>query len=71
MPTIAEARPVVTGGVDTYLDVRVAAVVTAVGGVLGTEQFPPTAAGDQQLLGWIHTFGQLDQVVVEGTSTSS
>ncbi len=50
MTTIAEARPVVTGGVDTHLDVHVAAVVTAVGGVLGTEQFPTTAAGYRHLL---------------------
>jgi len=44
MTTIAEARPVVTGGVDTHLDVHVAAVVTVVGGVLGTAEFPTTAA---------------------------
>ncbi len=69
MTTIAEARPVVTGGVDTHLDVHVAAVVTAVGGVLGTEQFPTTAAGYRQLLSWMRTFGQLDRVGVEGTGT--
>ncbi len=69
MTTIAEALPVVTGGVDTHLDVHVAAVVTAVGGVLGTEQFPTTAAGYRQLLGWMRTFGQLDRVGVEGTGT--
>ena len=45
MTTIAEARPAVTGGVNTHSDVHVAAVVTAVGGVLGTERFPTTAAG--------------------------
>ena len=38
MTTTAEPRPVVTGGVDTHLDVHVAAVVTAVGGVLDTAQ---------------------------------
>ena len=43
MTTIAEARPVVTGGVDTHLDMHVAAVVTVVGGVLGTAEFPTTA----------------------------
>ncbi len=69
MTTIAEARPVVTGGVDTHLDVHVAAVVTAVGGVLGTEQFPTTAIGYRQLLSWMRTFGQLDRVGVEGTGT--
>ena len=49
MTTIAEARPVVTGGVDTHLDVH----VTAVGGVLGTEQFATTAAGYRRLLSWM------------------
>ncbi len=69
MTTIAEARPPVTGGVDTHLDVHVAAVVTAVGGVLGTEQFPTTAAGYQQLLAWMRGFGELARVGVEGTGT--
>ncbi len=45
MTTIAEPRPSVTGGVDTHLDTHVGAVVTAVGGVLGTAEFPATAAG--------------------------
>jgi len=65
MTTIAEARPFVTGRVDTHLDVHVAAVVTAVGGVLGTEQFPTTAVGYQQLLTWMRGFGQLARVGVE------
>ncbi len=69
MTTIAEARPFVTGGVDTHLDVHVAAVVTAVGGVLGTEQFPTTAVGYQQLLAWMRGFGELARVGVEGTGT--
>ena len=71
MTMIAEARPVVTGGVDTHLDVHVAAVVTAVGGVLGTEQFPTTAAGYQQLLSWMRGFGDLDRVGVEGTGSDA
>ena len=40
MTTIAEPRPVVTGGVEAHLDLHVAAVVTVVGGVLGTAEFP-------------------------------
>ena len=69
MTTIAEPRPPVTGGVDTHLDVHVAAVVTAVGGVLGTEEFPTTAAGYRRLLSWMRGFGELDRVGVEGTGT--
>ena len=52
----------VTGGVDTHLDLHVAAVVTAVGGVLGTAEFPTTAAGYRALVAWMRTFGELDQV---------
>lgn len=69
MTTIAEPRPVVTGGVDTHLDMHVAAVLTAVGGVLGTAEFPTTTAGYRRLLAWMLSFGQLDQVGVEGTGT--
>ena len=35
----------VVGGVDTHLDTHTAAVIDLVGRVLGTEQFPATAAG--------------------------
>lgn len=38
--TIVERTQPVTGGVDTHLDVHVAAVVDQVGGVLGVESFP-------------------------------
>ncbi len=69
MTTIAEVRPPVTGGVDTHLDVHVAAVVTAVGGVLGTAEFSATAAGYRQLVAWMRGFGELDRIGVEGTGT--
>lgn len=69
MTTIAEPRPVVTGGVDTHLDMHVASIVTAVGGVLGTAQFPTTTAGYRRLVAWMRTFGELDRVGVEGTGT--
>ena len=42
--TIVETRRV-TGGVDTHLDVHVAAVVDSNGGVIGVESFPTTTAG--------------------------
>ena len=45
MPRIAEETRLVTGGVDTHADTHMAAVVDQVGRVLGTEAFPPTAAG--------------------------
>ena len=69
MTTIAEPRPQVTGGVDTHLDVHVAAVLSAVGGVLGTAEFPTTAAGYRQLVAWMRSFGDIDRVGVEGTGS--
>ena len=69
MTAIAEPRLLVTGGVDTHLDVHVAAALSPVGGVLGTAEFPTTAAGYRQLLAWMRSFGELDRVGVEGTGT--
>ena len=69
MTMISEPRPVVTGGVDTHLDMHVGAVVSVVGGVLGTAEFPATAGGYRRLLAWMRTFGELDRVGVEGTGT--
>jgi len=69
MTMISEPRPVVTGGVDTHLDMHVGAVVSLVGGVLGTAEFPTTAGGYRRLLAWMRTFGELDRVGVEGTGT--
>jgi len=40
--TIVEAARGVTGGVDTHRDVHVAAALDPLGGLLGTESFPPT-----------------------------
>jgi transposase len=65
MPRIAEPVQAVTGGVDTHAEVNVAAVVDAVGRVLGTEEFPTTAGGDQAVLAWMRRHGQLVKVGVE------
>ena len=43
--TIVDAARPVTGGVDTHLDVHVAAALDRIGGLLGVESFPTTAAG--------------------------
>ncbi len=69
MTTIAEPRHFVTGGVDTHLDMHVAAVLSPVGGVLGTAEFPTTTAGYRRLLAWMRSFGQVDRIGVEGTGT--
>jgi transposase len=65
---VDSSRPV-TGGVDTHLDVNVAAVLDGIGGLLGVEQFPTTTAGNKALLGWLETFGRVVKVGVEGTGS--
>ena len=42
--TIVEAAPTVVGGVDTHLDVHVAAALDGAGALLGVELFPATSA---------------------------
>src|SRR5262245_45688462 len=65
--TIVESTRPVTGGVDTHLDVHVAAAVDANGGVLGVRSFPTTPAGYQGLSSWLTSFGPVERVGVEGT----
>src|SRR3954454_19903866 len=65
--TIVESTRPVTGGVDTHLDVHVAAAVDAAGGVLGVESFATTPAGYGELCAWLETFGTPARVGVEGT----
>ncbi len=67
--TIVETSCSVTAGVDTHADVHVAAVVDHVGGVLGVESFDTTAAGCQQLIGWLRAHGDVGLVGVEGTGS--
>ena len=65
--TIVEAGPVVVGGVDTHLDVHMAAALDGIGGLLGVEPFPATPAGYRMLLAWMGSFGAVARVGVEGT----
>ncbi len=60
---------VVTGGVDTHLDVHVAAALDGIGGLLGVESFPTTPAGYTALTSWLCGFGTLERVGVEGTGS--
>lgn len=59
----------ITGGVDTHLDVHVAAALDEHGGLLGVETFPTTPAGYRQLWAWLGTFGTVELVGVEGTGS--
>ena len=50
--TIVKTRAI-TGGVDTHADVHVAAALDPIGGLLGVQEFPATAAGYAGLPGWL------------------
>ena len=67
--TIVEAVRGVTGGVDTHLDVHVAAALDPLGGVLGSESFDTTPVGYKELLAWLESFGSVSKVGVEGTGS--
>ena len=57
------------GGVDTHLDVHVAAVVDQAGRLLETRSFPTTTAGYRALVAWMRAHGPLVRVGVEGTGS--
>ena len=67
--TIVDAARPVTGGVDTHLDLNVAAALDPVGGLLAVEQFPATSGGHRRLLDWLAGFGPVTRVGVEGTGS--
>jgi transposase len=67
--TIVEAAPGVTGGVDTHLDVHVAAALDPLGALLGTERFGTDPTGYKSLLAWLESFGAVTKVGVEGTGS--
>ena len=69
MTIIVEPTRAVTGGVDTHLDVHVAAVLDEIGGLLATESFVADRGGEDQLVGWLGSFGPLARVGVEGTGS--
>ncbi len=71
MPTIADAGQarLVTGGVDTHAEVHVAGMAGQAGRVLGTGEFPVSAAGYQAALAWMRGHGELVKAGVEGTGS--
>jgi transposase len=64
-----DSMTTVVGGVDTHLDLHVAAALDERGGLLGTASFPTTPAGYARLLDWLRDFGQVRVVGVEGTGS--
>ena len=67
--TIVEPHRAVIGGVDTHLDLHVAAALDPVGGLRGVEEFVTTKAGYEELLAWLSGFGPVVRVGVEGTGS--
>jgi transposase len=67
--TMTTLPPRITGGVDTHLDVHVAAALDHQGALLGVESFPTTTAGYRRLLAWLGSFGDVELVGVEGTGS--
>src|SRR5690348_16713396 len=68
MASLEDTR-VITGGVDTHAGMHVAAALDPLGGLLGVREFPATAAGYADLLGWLSGFGDVALVGVEGTGS--
>jgi transposase len=56
-------------GVDTHLDLNVAAAVDHIGGLLGVAEFATTSSGHKELLAWLRGFGPVAKVGIEGTSS--
>jgi transposase len=56
-------------GVDTHKDIHVAAVVSAIGVLLGSQEFPTSQTGYQQLLAWARAHGRVLRAGVEGTGS--
>ena len=67
--TVTTLARSITGGVDTHLDVHVAAALDERGTLLGVESFSTTERGDKKLLGWLSDFGPVGLVGVEGTGS--
>jgi transposase len=66
--TIVETRAI-TGGADTHADTHMAAALDPVGGLLGVQEFPATAAGYGRLLAWLGGFGAVCLAGIEGTGS--
>jgi transposase len=64
----APATPV-TVGVDTHLDLHMAAVVDQAGRLLATQGFPASTRGYVALVTWAERHGPVERIGVEGTGT--
>ena len=66
MTTLARS---ITGGVDTHLDVHVAATLDERGTLLGVEGFATTEDSYKKLMGWLMTSAPSSWSALEGTGS--
>jgi transposase len=59
----------VTVGVDTHLDLHMAAVLDHTGRLLDTKGFPASTRGYVALVTWAERYGPVERIGVEGTGT--
>jgi transposase len=69
MDTISDDDAIVTRGVDTHVDVHVAAVLDLLGRTIATATFPASGGGYEELLGWASSHGLVARAGVEGTGS--
>jgi transposase len=69
MDTISDDDTLVTLGVDTHVDVHVAAVLDLVGRTIATATFAASRDGYDELLGWASSHGLVVRAGVEGTGS--
>jgi transposase len=69
MESMPAPAPPVTAGVDTHLDLHMAAVVDQTGRLLGTQAFPASTRGYVDLVTWAERFGPVERIGIEGTGT--
>ena len=69
MESMTAPASVVTVGVDTHLDLHVAAVLDQNGRLLDTQGFPASTRGYVALVTWAERFGPVQRVGIEGTGT--
>jgi transposase len=69
MESMPAPAPPVTVGVDTHLDVHMAAVLDHTGRLLATQGFPASTRGYVALVTWAERFGPVERIGVEGTGT--
>ena len=69
MESMTASTAPVTVGVDTHLDLHVAAVLDHTGRLCGTQAFPASTRGYVALVTWAERFGSVERIGVEGTGT--